>query len=379
MKKILIVGALNFYTGGVENFFLNTLRCMDLTKYKIDYVTFGRIIGANTSTEIEKLGITISALGLEYNLAKDPRHLSLHCKIKYYICCLMKFWNLHKKERYDVIHVNCDPRFLQMCILMIARIKRTPCRISHSHNTGKKQGFLYNWISRCIVHNATDLLACSQAAALSMFGLPAEERVTILKYGIETQKFAFSEQLRKKYREKLGVKENEHLIGHVGRFAIQKNHQFLIDIFQKISLKSNSYKLLLIGEGSLEEDVRRQVRKYGLDEKVIFLGTTPETEKYYCAMDLFVLPSLWEGFGIVNLEAQASGLSCIVSNQVPRETNIFGRMEFLSLDDSDLWVDHILKYRSMNYHLKREEAWQKVQDAGYENRLSAQALEKLYG
>ena len=168
----------------------------------------------------------------------------------------------------------------------------------------------------------------------------------------------------------------DYVIGHIGRFAEQKNHCFLIDIFCEVSKACPEARLLLLGEGTLQEEIRQRVSQYGLDDKVIFAGVKERTERYYCAMDVFVLPSLFEGLGIVNLEAQASGLSCVVSDQVPREVDVSGRMEFLPLGDAAVWRDSLLKYKGLAH--ERENDWRDVYDAGYDVEKTAQVLTEVF-
>ena len=226
------------------------------------------------------------------------------------------------------------------------------------------------------MRNATDFLTCSRPAALDLFGEEAAQKAVILKYGIDTRRFAFSASVREECREELGLAGSDYVIGHIGRFAEQKNHRFLIDIFYEVSKVCPEARLLLLGEGTLQEEIRQRVSQYGLEDKVIFAGVTERTERYYCAMDVFVLPSLFEGLGIVNLEAQASGLSCVVSDAVPREVDVSGRMEFLPLGDAKAWRDSLLKHKGLAH--EREGDWRDVYDAGYDVEKTAQALTEVF-
>ncbi len=375
MKRILLVGTINFNTGGTENFLTNALGIIDVSKYSLDYICPGKIVNHIGAEQMKEMGINFIELGMK----KFEKNTFILEKILFHIRFLKHLIYLCRQKHYDVIHVNTDPISVQAYSVLIGRLFGIPKRISHSHNTGRREDIVRAGFRKMLLANATDLIACSYPAAISLFGKKFAEKAIIMKYGIDAYRFKFSIDARYKCREVLDFSAEDFVIGHVGRFAEQKNHRFLIKVFYEIIQKCKTAKLLLLGEGDLEKEVHALVKDLGLEKKVVFAGVTVETNKFYCAMDVFVLPSFWEGFGIVNLEAQASGLPCIVSNQVPKEADISGKVEFLPLNNPGVWVDHILRYRNMNYRVKREEAWHKVQEAGYENRLTAQALEKLYG
>ena len=380
VHTVLIVKFSDYIRAGVETYLFNALSNMDRTDMQIDYLNVGHITDADAAAELRSAGVNVIALNIDH-----ARQDSWSFRLQQVKDCLLFAHRLSKicqGKTYDAIHIN-DFLFLEHAItLRVAKAHGIKKRASHAHNTGfsgsRWKRFAQNICRKSILRNATDLLACSYPAAVTAFGEQAAANVRIIKYGIETQKFAFSEEVRRATRKALGVADDVFLLGHVGRFDTQKNHKFLIDAFKAVTDRYTGAKLVLLGGGSLEEDVRRQVRELGLEDSVIFAGVTPETEKYYCAMDLFVFPSAWEGLGIVNLEAQASGLSCVVSDQVPRQADVTGCVEFLPLGDTALWAERILRHRAEKDIADRRDAWQAVRRAGYDIGDAANELHAIY-
>ena len=185
-------------------------------------------------------------------------------------------------------------------------------------------------------------LACSYEAGKWLHG---KNDFTVINNAIETKKFAFNETIRRKIREELKINDNEFVIGHVGRFEKVKNHKFLIDIFKKYQRINKNSKLMLIGNGSLQKDIKEYVKEQQLEDKVLFLGVKTDANLYYNAMDLFVFPSFNEGLGIVTIEAQANGLHVIASNKIPPQTKVTNNISFLDLGDNERWIKEIEQIR----------------------------------
>lgn len=372
-NKALIIGTPNFGSGGVTVFWENVIRYGGLNSVEKEYVVLGNVSGDYGKSALEVFytaGVKVIQWGLHW------ADISVFMKACNYWHCIRKMSMMCRRKQYDILYVNTDSMPLQIIFLFMGCMYSIPKRVSHSHNTGRKTGAVWTAFRKSIVRNATDLLACSRPAAESLFGKEAGRRATVIKNGVDTKRFAFSAALREACREELGYAGTDYVIGHVGRFTEQKNHRFLIDVFYEVGKVCPEARLLLLGEGELQEEIRQRVSQYGLDDKVIFAGVKEEMERYYCAMDVFVLPSLFEGLGIVNLEAQASGLSCVVSDQVPREADVSGRMEFLPLGDALAWRDSLLKYKGLVH--ERRDDWQDVYDAGYDVEKTAQVLTEVF-
>ncbi len=375
-KKLLVVSPSNVTFGGIEIYLINAFSRIEMSFFDITFLSSGKSIAEELAKKINCVVDRSIYLGLD-----SYRHKSILSKCKCAYITSNNIIRLQKEERFDIVYIN-SVSFISLANLLVAtKWCGIPRRIAHSHiakipGSALKE-LVRGFFRKIIVNNATDFLACSRPAAEHLFGKEATQKTVILKNGIDTRRFAFSASMREYCRKELGFDVPDYVIGHVGRFEEQKNHRFLIDIFSEVSKVCPEARLLLLGEGTLQEEIRQKVVQYGLEDKVIFAGVKERTERYYCAMDVFVLPSLYEGLGIVNMEAQASGLSCVVSDVVPREADVSGRMEFLPLGDATVWRDSLLKYKGLAH--EREGDWRDVYDAGYDVEKTAQALTELFG
>ena len=186
-------------------------------------------------------------------------------------------------------------------------------RIAHSHNTAhmadNKMKILFNEYARKkLPLAATHYFACSQMAGKWLFGEKNIDQVAVIPNAIDIDKFRYNKMMRKSVREKMGCTDSDIVIGHVGRYEYAKNHEYLIEVFNRLRKVSGQYRLVLIGDGSLKGAVKEKVRSYGLSESVIFVDACGNVNEYYNAFDLFCMPSRFEGFSIALLEAQCNGL-----------------------------------------------------------------------
>jgi len=286
---------------------------------------------------------------------------------------------------YDAVHLHTS-YWNGTIAEEVAMELKIPKIIVHSHNTGVLSNE-ENWASLNAKHEeikasfaadykklATDLWACSSLAADWLFdsSIPRPE-IKILHNGIDTQKFAYNLAMRQSIREKLGLTD-AFVIGHVGRFAYQKNHEFLIRAFSLFAGKCSKARLILIGDGELLDGTKALVQQYGLHEKVLFLGRRDDVANLMQAMDVFALPSRFEGLGTVLVEAQASGLHCMVSDKIPVEANITQKLKYLPLSET-LWCSELME---LSKKCERYNGVNLVKFAGYDVKDSASKLEQLY-
>ena len=190
---------------------------------------------------------------------------------------------------------------------------------------------------------------------------------------IDIDKFAYNPETRKRYREKYGLQDC-FVIGHAGRFAYQKNHEFLVNTFAEVSKKIKNARLVLLGDGELFSEVQNQVKKLNLENRVLFLGKRDDIAGWYQAMDVFCLPSRFEGLGIVLIEAQTSGLKCITSMEVPDETHITENIIYLPLKQSR-WVEEIVNCKNGYSRMNMKE---QIHAAGYDISAVIKDMERLY-
>jgi glycosyltransferase involved in cell wall biosynthesis len=219
---------------------------------------------------------------------------------------------------------------------------------------------------------ATEMWACSKKAGEWLYGNIM--KFSVIPNAINTEKYQYSEVKRMQLRKQLGISDDDFIIGHVGRMSYQKNHEFLIKLFAEMVKANDRARLMLIGDGELRSQIEKQILEYGLENKVLLLGQRKDVAELLNAMDLFLLPSHFEGLPVVAVEAQTNGLSCICSTNVPEETNITGNVSFLSLEAPiNAWVEKI------NIRTKRDgNSVQKIIDNGYEIKAAAELLTEKY-
>jgi glycosyltransferase involved in cell wall biosynthesis len=258
---------------------------------------------------------------------------------------------LSKHKEWKIIHGHHTSA--AVIYLNIANKKKLTT-IAHSHTAGGEGNIksitkiLMRYPLRYI---ATYLFACSGSAGKWMFGNNVSEKDNffILKNAIDIKNFIYNENVRKRKQEELGV-ENKFVVGHVGRFQKEKNHKFLIEIFKEIHEKNHNACLLLVGDGELREKMEKKVKNLGLTDFVIFTGVRDDIAELMQAMDVFVFPSLYEGLPVTLIEAQASGLKCLVSDSITDEVGKTNLVEFISLNKSyDYWAEYALKCKLNNY------------------------------
>ena len=299
--------------GGLETLLMNCLRNIDRERVQFDFLVH-RDFRADYDNEIEALG------GKIYRLPRlNPFSLS-------YKKALRDFFRQHPEYRIVHCHLDC----MSAIPLKAAKECGVPVRIAHAHSIDQDKNWKYllkRYYMTKIPLYATHFFACSRAAGAWTF--PGQD-VTVVKNGIETERFAFDPGIREQVRRELGIGD-ELVIGHVGRFVPVKNHSFLIDIFAQLRKQKPEAKLLLVGEGELEERVREKVKRLKLDNDVIFLGLRSDVNRILQAVDVFVLPSLNEGLALVLLEAQTSGAYCIFADTVSEECRITDTVESLPL------------------------------------------------
>ncbi len=263
--------------------------------------------------------------------------------------------------------------------LPIAKRCGVPVTVAHSRNAGVEKGLkglATRFFRRNLAKKADFCFACSELAGRDVFGGQAMERgkVKIIHNAIDAKKFTYAPKLRNEMREKLGLTD-ELALGHVGRFNYQKNHPYLIDIFAAVCRKRQNAVLLLLGEGPDMEAVKEKCRMLGISDKVKFLGNQREPEKYYQAMDIFLLPSFFEGLPGVLVEAQAAGLQCFVSDSITREAAATGLVTYCSIEQpAEKWADEILR----NAVYERRDTYQILADAGFDVRSQAEGYRNFY-
>lgn len=362
IKVLQIVGAMNM--GGTETMLMNIYRNIDRSKVQFDFISYSEKDGYYDE-EIKRLGGKI----IKLNKSKSVKEL---CNA------------INDNGPYDVVHAhtlfNCGiaMKAAKKCKVKI-RISHSHTNLDYSNNVIKK--IYINMMRRSINKNSTNLLACSKSAGTYLFG---EKNIHKDKYSyfpnlIEYSKFIdkYDNQVSK-FKEEMNI-SNKFIIGHIGRFIEAKNHKFLIDILANMIEKNIDAVLLLVGDGPLRIEIEKIAKQRNVYDKIRFIGIRDDVNVVLKSMDVFVFPSIYEGLGLVMLEAQASGIPCVVSNAIQPEADLnLGLVTKLSLDDSvDLWVDNIL-----NISNKKENDINKIIQAfettGYSIEVGIDKLMKIY-
>lgn len=328
--KVLYVNGNIMRRGGIEAFMMNYFRNIDPAKVHIDFLVHGYGKG-EFDDEIE---------------AKGSKILHVPTKSKHPIKYVKELKKIFLTGEYDIVHSHVDA--MSCWILKVAKKCGVKVRIAHSHNTdhlttNRLKYAINEYARKNICKYATHCFACSEAAGRWLFG---KNTFQVIPNAIECDKFRFSGILRKKTREEIGICDKNIVIGHVGRFDTQKNQGFLIDVFEELYQKNHNVRLLLIGDGWMKKSIEVMVREKKLQDVVNFMGSQKDVNNYYNAMDLFTLPSLFEGLGIVLLEAQINGLPAFASDVVPKEVVISDNVTFLPLDKQK-WVSELVESITM--------------------------------
>ena len=286
---------------------------------------------------------------------------------------LWMMFKLFRQGHYDVVHCHLD-WYMNGYVCFLAMLAGVKKRIAHHHQAYSKWKILCAMLRIPCKLFATHWLACGEAAAINGWGKSAvaKGKVTILPNAIDPERFKFNEAARREIRARYGIAENDFVIGLVGRFFPEKNHDFLIDVFFEVLKIKSDAKLLLLGDGPLRENVRQKVESLGIADAVIFAGLQKNPAPFYCAMDVFCLPSLREALGIVLLEAQYNGLPCVASEAVPKEVCVSQLVNFLPLSVNE-WSKNICLIKNEN-----RSNCVNVQSLKYDINLTVGELKQLY-
>lgn len=284
------------------------------------------------------------------------------------------FWDIFclcRKEHYDVIHVHGNSGTM-LIDLLPAHLAGVDKRIAHCHNVEHGHRILNKIINPIFRTQVTMALACSDEAGEWLFG---REKYTVLNNAIAVTDFKYNPQVRKRIRQELGYGIKDTVLVHAGYFNAQKNQSFLIELMKRN--RDKNLKLLFIGDGRM----RKSIEDSTTDDRIYFLGTTDAVEDYLQAADCFVFPSKWEGLGIAALEAQASGLPCIVSAYVPKLVNMSGKVQFYDLNDTLSWDDAVKRIKPESDYQREscsEANIEKMTLKGYNIRNEGQRLVQIY-
>lgn len=310
--------------GGVKQFILNAVKSLDSERFEQSVLSVGPIAGGDLGLDLhgpvvrrgDPLSLVLAAPRLELAI---------------------------RRLTPDAVHIHCNNG---LGLLYSAAARRAGCvvRVCHSHNTAVEGGRVVkraasSILKRCFSFAPTQRVACSNLAGAYLFG---GQKFTVVRNGIDVEKFAFDPNARRDIRSRYGIDGNAMVLGHVGSGIPVKNTGFIIDLVRVLVDRGVNAHALLVGSGEEIVALHNHSIDRGVSERIHFAGTVDDSWRYYSAMDAFLLPSFYEGLPISLIEAQANGLPCVASDVVSRESNVAGIVTYLPLDDVELWTDTVL-------------------------------------
>lgn len=318
--------------GGTQAFLMNLYRNIDRDKIQFDFLV--------EYEEKEFYDDEIISLGGKIYYTNFRKTLNV-IKFKKTLSNILK-----EHPEYKIVHIHATA--IGKICTDVAKKCGVKTIIAHTHNNSAVKDWKYYpkiLLRKLYTKGPTDFFACSEDAGRYTF---KNKKFTVVYNAIDIDKFLFKQEIREEFRKELNI-EDKFVIGNIGRLHEQKNQSFLIDVFYEIQKRKDNAILLIVGKGPLENELKEKVSNLGINNKVYFLGNRKDIERIYQGMDVFVLPSLFEGLGIVAIEAQVSGLPVIASTGVAKEANITNNIRNIDLSEPiDVWVEAICKTKVNN-------------------------------
>ena len=358
MVKVLVIttGHLNFE--GITAVIMNYYRNIDMSQVKMDFVA------SNPSEkkfidEIRKRG---SGLFL---LPQRSKHLLIY---------ILKLLIIMNKGNYDIVHVHGNSATM-VFELKCAQLRKIPNRIAHVHNSVCKYKTISVVCKKMFANTYTHAFACGELAGKVLYG---EKKFHVIKNGFDVLQYRYNAAIRQQIRNRLNL-NGKKVVGHVGSFTYQKNHEYIIDVLSELYQFDSSFHLILIGDGIMKDSVTNETIRRGLIENITFIKKTDKVYQYLMAMDYFIFPSRYEGLPMAVLEAQATGLPCFLSNAISQEVKVGSDTLFLELKESaKKWAECILNYEIIDRGSISDNNIRQLQEKGFDIRKSAQELQNIY-
>ncbi len=362
LRVLMLFTILN--RGGAETMVMNYYRNIDRSRVQFDFAVHRQERGAYED-EIERLGGRIYRF-----MPLNP--LTFHKYRKQ----ISHFFDEHPE--YKIIHGQCSES--GYFFYREAAKRGIPVIIAHGHSSHVPfdlklimRTYLKHRMRPYLTHGFT----CGDEAAIWLFGKKLGKRAIHLNNAIDTRRYVFSEEKRNKVRSELGLSDSTLVVLHVGSFVMPKNHPFMIDVFQQFHQRHADSVLLLAGAGPDRKSIEDKVARLGLADSVRFLGSRDDIPDVMMAADAFLFPSIFEGLPVTLIEAQSTGLDCLISDRIPKEVIVTDRMHVMSLQQSpSQWADQLLQLATSKH--ERTSTLQQIIDAGYDVRKNAPLLEDFY-
>lgn len=354
-KRILIANTIGLGYEGITSVIKNYITAMERDELDLHFIAY--------SETPQTLKQYFGNYGTVYTLTDRKEQLWKYLRG---LCQVLK-------RGFDVMHIhgNSGTMLIEVVIAKLYGVKNI---IIHGHSTSTNHPVVNRILKAPMMRLADTCIACSKASGEWLYG---NYPYTVLNNAIDLNRFRFSEVNREKYRDEFGIKD-EFLVGHIGHFTPQKNHFFLIDIFFEFHKLEPNSKLLLISDGPRFDQVKAKVAELGLQETVIFAGRRNDIAEIYSAMDLFLLPSNWEGLPLVMVEAQTNGLSLLVSDVITQDAKCTDRTFYKPLDHGALfWAEQLQQIKNSNFDRMVDDRGN-IAEKGFDIHTEAEKLRQIY-
>lgn len=354
--RVLFIITCDLLRGGITSVMLNHIK--NAVDYDYDLAVAGQA-DPNVAALFQNEGVNVHVFKKYPNVFRYAKNLI----------------RLIKKNNYIIVHAHGSSNTMG---IELSAAKRAGCmiRVAHSHNTTCTNKLLNLILKHRFNSSYTHAVACGEEAGKWLF---KNKPFIISKNGIDADEFRYNESARVSCRNQLNLSENDIVLANVSMFTEAKNHKFLLEIFYSLCKTHKNYKLLLIGSGPLEHYVRDRIAELGLEQDVILLGAINNVQDWLNAIDIIVMPSLYEGFPLSLVEEQANGLRCVVSDTITRDVNLSGNVSFLPLNIIEKWQSSILQ-NSIAYDraMASNSAILMIEKLGYDCRVAAKEIESMY-
>lgn len=354
--KVLMSSTNSFSKNGVTKVMINLYKNINKNKFQIDFISISEVDPDIKKAFGDEAKITI--------LNDRTRHPFLYIK---------KYAEIAKE--YDIVHVhgNSSIILLEMLAALMAGVK---IRIAHSHNSTCKFKIIDRILRLPFYVLCNGRLACGEEAGKWLFN---NHKFKVINNGIDTKQYQFDPIKRNRIRQNLGW-QNQKIIGHVGNFVDSKNHKKILEIFEHTYRIESQARLLLVGAGDLENEIKERAKALGIEDKVFFAGSVDNVLDYLCAIDVILMPSLFEGLPLTLVEEQANGLKCLISDNITQNIKLTSNVYFLSLSDKNLvWADKLLQLlKEYDRDETSKEAICEIMKKGFDSKLVGKDLENYY-
>ncbi|ARK32452.1 glycosyltransferase family 1 protein [Halalkalibacter krulwichiae] len=364
VKVLHICGSITS-SGGVGAFLMNYYKNVDINKVQFDFLTHN-----NTEEQLVK---EINDMGGSV-IKITPKSISIWKNI------YEAFKIINKRSPHEIIHIHTAST-TSFLYLLIAKLAGKKKRIVHSHATdlekpkGSFQHRIHNLLRPIMLSLSTDLFACSEAAGDWLFGVERRSKVRLVNNAIDSKKFLYNKRKAEQIRNSMNI-DDKLVIGNIGRFSYPKNHHFIIDIFNEVVKVNPNALLLLIGSGELIDEIKQKVFELKLNNKVKFLGVRNDIPDLLNAMNVFLLPSKFEGLPVALIEAQASGLKIYATDTITSEVEVTELVTRLPISESPrFWAEKIIQDSNQ---LVRKSTYEEIVKSGYDIKSNAKWLENFY-